>query len=289
VVLTARCGLWTPEQFRDNLALVAEWAKNQRGRSWRPLEDTTVAAQLLYNARGDWAAWRRSTDFYDEGILLWLEADVHIRKTTQGKKSLDDFCRHFFGGPGGKISLKPFTFDELVAGLEATVPFDWRGLLTKRLTATTDDAPLDGLTRAGWKLGASDKQTDLHKENESDAKTIDATASLGLTLKQDGTVADVVPGKLAHRAGIGPGMKVAAVNSRRWSDSVFRAALAATRTSGRIELLLEQGDVFQTATLTHKEGERYPVLERIEGQPDLLAEIVRPLTPTGEAKEKESR
>ncbi|MCI0638254.1 MAG: hypothetical protein L0Y72_21130 [Gemmataceae bacterium] len=279
VVLTARCGLWTPEQFNDNLALVAEWAKNQRGRSWRPLEDTAVAAQLLYYARGDWAAWRRSVDFYDEGVLLWLEVDVLIRETTHGKKSLDDFCRRFFGGPDGKIQLKPFTFDELVADLDATAPHNWKDLLTKRLTATTEEPPLEGLRRAGWKLGYGAKQSELHKETEGDAKSIDATATIGLALREDGTINDVVPGTKAHKAGVGPGMKIIAVNARRWSDKVFRAALAATATSGRIELLVENGDLFQSVTLEYKGGERFPRLERIEGQPDLLEAIVRPLVP----------
>ncbi|MCI0377672.1 MAG: hypothetical protein L0215_08710 [Gemmataceae bacterium] len=292
VVLAARCGLWTPEQFRDNLALVAEWAKNQRGRSWRPLEDTAVAAQLLYYARGDWAAWRRSVDFYDEGVLLWLEVDVLIRDATHGKKSLDDFCRRFSGGPDGKIQLKPFTFDELVADLEAIAPLaptgrgaggeginNWKDLLTRRLTATTDEPPLEGLRRAGWKPGYGAKQSDLHKETEGDAKSIDATATLGLALREDGTINDVVPGTKAHKAGVGPGMRIIAVNARRWSDKVFRAALAATATTGRIELLVENGDLFQSVTLEYKGGERYPRLERIEGQPDLLEVIVRPLVP----------
>ena len=38
------------------------------------------------------------------------------------------------------------------------------------------------------------------------------TASLGVMFKDDGTVSDVVPGKVAHKAGVGPGMKVLAVS-----------------------------------------------------------------------------
>ena len=42
--------------------------------------------------------------------LIWLEADVKIRKQTQGKRSLDDFCRTFFGGPDGVPEIKAYTF-----------------------------------------------------------------------------------------------------------------------------------------------------------------------------------
>ena len=72
-----------------------------RGRAWRPLADTATAAQILYGARDDWDSWRRDVDFYLEGDLLWLEVDATIRETTKGARSLDDFCRSFFGGKSG--------------------------------------------------------------------------------------------------------------------------------------------------------------------------------------------
>src|SRR4029077_14377629 len=105
MVLAARCGLYTPEQFHDHLGVIVEWAKNQKGRTWRPLEDTAVAAQLLYPAPHGGQARRRGVDFYDEGVLVWLDADTLIREMTQGKKSLDDFCRRFHGGTGGAPGL----------------------------------------------------------------------------------------------------------------------------------------------------------------------------------------
>jgi len=279
VVLTARSGLWTPEQFRDNLAQIGGWAQNQRGRTWRSLEDTTVAAQLLYYARGDWAAWRRGTDFYDEGILLWLDIDTLIRAKTQNAKSLDDFCRRFFGGTGGAPLVHPFALEDLVADLNAVVPHDWNELLRQRLTATGPEAPLEGIRRGGWKLAYGEKVTDLMKETDGENKTIDMTASLGVMFKDDGTVSDVVPGKVAHKAGVGPGMKVLAVNTRRWSDKGLRAALAAGKKTGKIDLILEHGEFFQTLSLPYQDGERYPKLERVQDTPDLIGDITRPLTP----------
>ncbi len=276
-VLTARCGLWTEQQFRDNLAQISDWAQNQRGRTWRPLEDTAVAAQLLYAARGDGAAWRRSVDFYDEGVLLWLDVDTLIRQKTKGKRSLDDFCRRFFGGEDGPALLKTYTLDELAAELNAVAPHDWKGLLVKRVTATGAAAPLDGVRRGGWKLTYAAKSSDLHQARETDDKAIDLTASVGLLLRDDGGVTDVIPGKAAHQAGVAPGMKLLAVNGRRWSAANLRTALAGTKTGGKLELLLENGEFFRTLALAYRDGERYPRLEREQGQTDYLTAILRSL------------
>jgi predicted metalloprotease with PDZ domain len=281
VVLTTRCGLWTDEQFRDHLATIGEWAKNQRGRTWRPLEDTAVAAQLLYYARGDWASWRRGTDFYDEGTLLWLDADTLIRTQTKGKRSLDDFCRRFHAVDPKFPLVKPFTFDDLVADLNAVTPHDWKGFLEARVKGTGDAAPLQGITRGGWTLTYADHASDFQQANEDDAKTIDLSSSLGLSLRSEGQVSDVVHGKPAHAAGVGPGMKLVAVNTRRWTPQVLRDALADAKKAGKgkLSLLFENGDIFRTLEISYHDGERFPRLERVTESPDLIGDITRPLAP----------
>jgi len=108
-VLAARSGIWSPEDYRQRLAMTAAQMDVTPGRAWRPLEDTAVAAQLLYGSRGDYTNLRRSTDFYPEGSLIWLEADTVIRRESRGAKSLDTFIQSFHGGPGGKPELKPYT------------------------------------------------------------------------------------------------------------------------------------------------------------------------------------
>src|SRR5207249_6044076 len=128
---------------------------------------------------------------------VWVGVDTIIRQETKGKRSLDDFCRRFFGGKGGAPSVKPFTFDDLIADLNAVAPFDWNGLLTRRVGLPSEKAPLDGLYRSGWRIGYSDKPTGLQTANEAVNKMIDLRASIGLVLQPDGTVQDVVPGKAA--------------------------------------------------------------------------------------------
>ena len=275
-LLAARSGLWTEDQFRDNLALAADGLANQKGRTWRPLEDTTRAAQVLYSARGDWASWRRGVDFYNEGLLLWLEVDTILRRESQGKASLDEFCRRFHGSADGRPSVKPYTFDELVAALSAVVPYDWKKHLVERITSLSPEPPLGGVERAGWKLTAHAQPSEMYKIHEGTDKSIDLTTSIGLLLKEDGGISDVIPGKAADCAGIGPGMKLVAVNGRRWSVDLLRESVAGTKEGGALTLLVENGQFFRTHALDYKEGAKYPRLERKEATPDLLSEILKP-------------
>ncbi|MDQ4094015.1 MAG: M61 family peptidase, partial [Actinomycetota bacterium] len=144
-VLAARSGLWTPEQYDDTLAQAAASLDHMPGRLWRPLIDTTVAAQLLYDAPPEWSAQRRGVDFYNEGWLIWLDVDTLIRQLTSGQRSLDDFCRHFYGGHSGPPVVKPYTFDDVVATLDEVAPYDWRTFFNQRLHTTDFHAPLGGI------------------------------------------------------------------------------------------------------------------------------------------------
>jgi hypothetical protein len=92
-LLPVRAGILSADDYRENLAETYAQMAQHTGRTWRPLLDTAVAAQLLYDAPGASTNWRRSVDYYPEGELLWLDADMTIRSLTSGKRSLDDFCR----------------------------------------------------------------------------------------------------------------------------------------------------------------------------------------------------
>lgn len=283
-VLTARSGLWTLDDARDYLAVTAERLQNTKGRRWRPLEDTTLVAPMrAYDAMG-WTAWRRSVDYYDEGTLIWLEVDTKIRQFTNGKRSLDDFCRHFYGGKSGSPDLKPYDFEDVVAGLNEVAPYDWKGLLAKRLTETAENAPLNGFQQGGWHVALGDKPTAFEKATEGLRKRIDLSSSVGLSLGAEGNISDVIVDTPAYKAGVGPGMKIVAINMRRFSSKVLDEALAAAKSQGQpIVLLLEDGDFFRTYSIDYRGGPRHARLERVQNQPDLLSEILSPLT-TGSGK-----
>jgi predicted metalloprotease with PDZ domain len=277
-VLTPRSGIYTPQEFREHLAMIAAALDHEAGRQWRPLEDTAVAAQLLYNSRDDYADYRRSVDYYDEGTLIWLEADVTIRRLSNGAKSLNDFCRAFHGGPGGAPALKTYTFDDVVAGLNAVQPFDWAGFLRTRLERTGPHAPLGGIENGGWKLVFNSTKTDIFRDFEEDKKHYDYTYSIGMVVKDEGWIQDVSYGGPAQKAGITPDDKLIAVNNRQYTPLVLHDAIQKTASSVEpIELLVKNGEYYSVHRIEYRGGERYPHLERDESKPDVLTKIIEPL------------
>jgi predicted metalloprotease with PDZ domain len=270
-VLTTRSGLWTPEQYRDSLAQVAAYLEHEPGREWRSLEDTAVAAQLLYAAPPTWDAWRRGTDFYDEGALLWLEADTIIRQKSGNQRSLDDFCKEFYGPPSGPPELKPYTFDELTAALNRIVPYDWATFFRTRLNYVGPRVPEGGIEASGWRVVYNDKPNDF-------GRGADAAYSIGLRVDKNGEVIDAISGMPAAHAGITPGMKVVGVNSHAWSDKTLEDALKKNGNGTRtIDLLVSNDNYFHNYKVTYTgSGQRYPHLERIPGTPDLLSDILKP-------------
>ncbi len=238
-VLTARSGLLSDEQSRDVLALTAAALDYTPGRAWRNLQDTADAAPQLYFSPQAWHSWRRSVDFYDEDTLNWLWVDVIIRQQTKGAKSIDDFCHLFHGAPSTGPMVKPYTFDDVVNTLNQVVAYDWRGFWTERLTNHGPGAPLGGIEGSGWKVVYDETQSEMMRGIESNLHIAGETFSIGLELREDGTISDTVEGMSAAQAGIGPGMKLIAVNGRHYSPEVLRDALKAGKGgSTPLELLV---------------------------------------------------
>jgi predicted metalloprotease with PDZ domain len=278
-VLTARCGLWNNDTVREYLALQAATLDRQQGRKWRPLSDTAAAAQLLFTARPEGAARRRGVDFYPEGDLIWLEADVLIRQQTQGRWSLDDFCQKFFGGETCPPKVVPYALEEVITTLNQMAPRNWREFFHARIYSTNLRAPLGGIEGAGWTLAYTNTLPESLRRIESETKTTDLQFSLGLVVKEDGYILDVIPNSAADRAGICPAMKLVAVNGRRWTPERLRVGTQAAAGGGSLEVLLENADYFKTCKLDYHEGEKYPVLMRDKAKPDLLGQILKSLTP----------
>lgn len=274
-VLAARSGLWTAEEYRESLALTAAMMDHTAGRSWRPLEDTARSVQILRLMGPEWESWRRSLDYYPEGDLIWLEVDTKIRQLTQGKRSLDDFCRTFHGGQSGPPMVVPYTFDDLVKGLNDVAAFDWAKLLHERVDATSSHAPVAGIEQGGWRLVYTDRLNKFIEAGEKLSDSVNLVYSLGFWLKQDGTLVDVVPDSVAYQAGIGPGMKLIAVNGRKWSREVLHDAIrTAQKDAQPIELITENRQFIKTYSLAYHAGDKYPHLERVAGQSDVLTQIV---------------
>jgi predicted metalloprotease with PDZ domain len=279
-VLTARSGLLTPQQTRDYIAFTASTMEHRAGRRWRSLQNTANAAQILYFSPPEWTSYRRSVDFYPESVLIWLEVDATIRKLTSDRRSMDDFCHAFYAPPDGEPVIKTYNFDDLVATLNQVAAYDWRSFLRERLDSTAAAAPLGGINGSGWKLVYSENPNDVLGAGEAESGGGDFTASIGLKVKLDGTVIDSIPGMPAFASGISPFLKIIGVNGQQFSvDDLRRAIRDSKSSSGTIEIVAMNTGSLERHEIRYEEGSRYPHLERVEGTPDYLGEILKPLTP----------
>jgi len=284
--MAARAGLRTPDDYREALARVGAYL-DWPGRTWRTLEDTAVAAQLLYDAGRNWEAWRRSVDFYDEGWLLWLDADILIRQQSHGQKSLDDFCRRFYGPPDSGPKLAPYTLEDIIAALNATVPYDWRGFFNERVYEINPHPPVGGIERGGWQLVYNDQENAVIRVRESVDDTLDLSFSLGMVVQtgmgeENGRLADVIPATPAAEAGLAPGMRISSINGRGFTAGALHEAIAEAKgTNKGIVITADNGGFVLTYNVQYHGGERYPHLVRNTAQPDLLSDTLRPLTSGG--------
>jgi len=286
VMLSARSGITPPGIFRESLAENAAYLNNDRpGRTWRNLQDTAIAAQILYSTSAEWSSWRRGVDYYDEGTLIWLEADTIIRKESGGRKSLDDFCRKFAGGENTGPKLIPYTFEDIVVTMNAVAPHDWRSFFTERLNSHGPGAPLGGIENSGWRLVFNDTPNETGRIGELASQEFDVLYSIGFVVHGSGgedgdKLLDVIPGAPAANAGLAPGMHLIAVNGRKWSPEILRDAIKKAKTDAApIELLASNGDFYQTYRVDYHGGERYPHLEQVSGKTDVLSEIIKMKAP----------
>jgi predicted metalloprotease with PDZ domain len=270
----------------ENLALSAASMDVESGRDWRPIRDTADEAPILYVAPRQYAALRRSAgDFYTEGDLIWLDADVTIRRLTNDAKSLDDFERLWGDGSDENNApvLRPYDENDVLALMNSVVRYDWAGFFKDRIDTIAPHAPLDGITGGGYKLVYTAKESELEKGRDAARHQLDESFSLGMILgtdaRTDGSIRDILTNSPAFNAGLAPDMKIVAVDGRAWSSEVLHDAMVAHKGgSTPLQLIVSNGDFFKVVQLDASEGERFPHLERDASKPDELQKIYAPLT-----------
>ena len=274
-VLAARSGLWTRENALGMMAMTAAAYQNRAGRQWRALVDTTNDPIILARRPQAWGNWQRNEDYYNEGLLIWLEADTLIRERSGGRRSLDDFARRFFGGDSGRAYVKTYDFDEIVATLNAVQAYDWATFLRTRVENAGGPAPLEGFTRGGYRLVY--RETPNAYEKSEAGGNVSLLYSLGLALNKDAKITSVMWEGPAYAAGLAVGPTLVAVNGLAYtSDRLTKAITAAKGGNQPIELLVKDGDRYRTVPIRYHGGLRYPHLERVDGTPGRLDDILKP-------------
>ncbi len=273
-VLGARSGLFSKQETLDAYASIAAGLDVRRARDWRSLDDTTNDPVISARRPKGWTSWQRSEDYYNEGLLIWLEADSIIRKQTGGTKGMDDFARAFFGTKEGDYGQKPYDFAEVVRTLNSVAAYDWNAFLSTRLSEKAPGAPLGGLTGGGYRLIYSDEPTPFFKDAEKNSKDTNLTYSLGATLSKTGKLTSVIWDGALFKAGLILGSEIVAVNGRVYSEEEIKEAVKAAKGgTAPIRLIVKSGDRVREVSVLWNGGLRYPRLEKVgtgEGSLDRL-------------------
>ena len=278
-VLGARSGLFTKQETLDAYAHIAARLDTAKGREWRPLEDTTHDPIISARRPKGWTSWQRSEDYYNEGLMMWLEADAIIGKATRGTKGLDDFAKAFFGIRPGDWGQMTYDRKELIDTLNAIAPYDWAGFFHKYVDSPTRETPKGGFTLGGYSLVYREEPGAITKAAEGAQKMVDQSFGVGLIVKNDGEISSVIWDSAAFKAGLAIGSKIIAVNGDEYSGDVLKAAITAAKDPARpVQLILKQDKYYRTLTLDYSGGLRYPRLEKTGEGEGSLDRLLKPRT-----------
>jgi predicted metalloprotease with PDZ domain len=274
-LLATRAGFNDAAYMRDYIGRTAANSALETGRASSALVDTATENWILRNADRAWSSLRRGQDYYDEGGLMWLRADVLIREQTQGRLSLDDFLRNFFGQRDTGPIVAPYTREDVEAALSAICPYDWHTFIEARIYQVNSKPPTDGLEAAGWRIVYNATPNKEIFDSELFPIGYYGAYSIGMDVKKDGTIEDVWPGTPAYDAGLGPLMTLLAVDGTVYSADALNESIAHPR-NGKISLQVRTFNSVESHEIQYSGGVRYPHLEQIPGTHDYLSEILAP-------------
>ncbi len=278
-VLGARSGLFTKQETLDAYAHIAAKLDTAKGREWRAMEDTTHDPIISARRPKGWTSWQRSEDYYNEGLMIWLEADAILRRQTGGKKGLDDFARAFFGISPGDWGQIVYNRDDVIKTLNGIAPYDWAGFFAARVDATTKETPKGGFTLGGYKLVYGDTPGAITRSAESAQKMVDQSFGIGLVVKNDGEISNIVWDSAAFRAGLATGSRIVAINGHEYSGDLFKDAIREARTSRKpIQIIVRQDKYYRILSLAYWDGLRYPRLEKSGEGEGSLDRLLKPRT-----------
>ena len=261
-VLQARSGMVSKQDTLDQYASILAIYDTAPARQWRNLLDTTNDPIISSRKPKGWTSWQRSEDYYNEGLMVWMEVDAMLRQKSNGAKSIDDFAQAFFGIRNGDWGEVTYSFDDVAATLNKIVPYDWATFLRERITETGKPAPIQGFAMNGYKLVYTDQPTPTFKQGEKGSTNV--SYSLGMIVSNSGEVTSSIWDSPAFKAGIDVGTQIQAVNGESYSGDRLKAAIIAAKNPATpVKLVIKNQDRFRDVTLNYTGGPRYPRLEKV--------------------------
>ena len=277
-LISFRAGIRDPKDYPEYFAALYASLAYEPGRNTTPIIDTTTGAPYYYiGANGVYPSIRRTAnDFYDEGELMWLDADTIIRQQTHGTKSLDDYTKLFAGGTSPP-KVDTYTREDIEGYLNQVTPYDWHGFFQKYVYSIAPEPPTDEIERAGYKLVFNDQPNKFVAGRAATQHAVFSWFDAGIQLSAKGGVRDVRQDSAAWQAGLAPGMEIVAVNGRAFDPDLWAEAIKSAKGGTEaIHLRIKQGGWYSQIELHYHDGPKYPHLERIVGTTDMLSEIMQP-------------
>ncbi len=263
-VLGARSGLFSKQDTLDAFAAIAAGMDRRVGRTWRPLIDTTHDPIISARRPKPWSSWQRQEDYYNEGLLIWLEVDGIIRRESGDKKSLENFARSFFKGKNGDYGVVTYELTDVIEALNKVQPYDWANFIEERVYRPTTEAPKGGLTLGGYKLVYNATPSDFIRANDKRRKQLDLSHSIGLVMSDKGVVKSVMWGGPAFKAGLKTGLTITAINGKAYSAEMLTQAIEENRGQmNKIEIFAKNDDQYSNFLVDYSGGLRYPHLDKI--------------------------
>lgn len=236
-LLCFRAGLTSRADYLAVLAKSIQTLSGNPGRLRLSLADSSYDAWIrLY--RPDENTRNSSQNYYVNGSIAAMCMDLHVRRHTQGKRSLDDVLRRLFAATygAGRGLTEEDVWAAFASEADAAVAQQARQLVNGGF-----DPELTPLLHAfGVKLEARD----------TDRPYLGLQFDSGQT-----TVASVTAGSPASAAGLQAGDEILAidslrVDSSRWQD-VFQAV---ARVDQPLQVLISRRGVVQTRNATPARG-----------------------------------
>lgn len=277
LVLGARSGMQSKTMVLGEWATQAGFYSAQPGRDWRSVEDTTLDPIIAARKSRPFPSMTRTEDYYNEGSLMWLEADMLIRTQTRNKKSLDDFARLFFNVRDGDWGQKSYEFADVVNALQAVHPHDWDAFLRTHMQSPAQPAPVGGFVLAGYQLVWRDTPNAYDRDRMALGRHADLTHSIGLTIDRNAVVSNVLWDGPAFRADIVNGTRILAVDGVSYQrDRLESAIRVAVDGKTPIRLLVERGGRYREISIAYHGGLRWPHLEKTAPGPDWFDRLLAP-------------
>ena len=172
--------------------------------------------------------------------------------------------------------MPPSSPSDVIAALQAVLPYDWESFLRERIDQAGAPAPMAGIERGGYRLVYRDTPSSYSAASDAVLGSVNLMFSIGITIGGDGALKEVIWGSPAFDAGLTSGTTLLAVNGRAYTADELKRAISAAKDGEGIELLVKSGKRHRTVGVDYAGGLRYPHLEPVAGSRRRLDEILAP-------------